>query len=58
MKESGDDTICQMQMLVDTLIRVVLVPGNFDLGAKGSRFIAIPFKEILKTEEDQEGEEE
>jgi hypothetical protein len=41
MEDSGDDAICQIQMLVDKLIRVVLVPGNIDLDAKGARLIVV-----------------
>jgi len=44
MEDSGDDVICQIQLLVDKLLRVVLVHGNMDLDAKGVRLIVVSLK--------------
>ena len=44
MEDSGDDAICQIQVLVDKLIRVVLVPGNIDLVANGGRLIVVTLR--------------
>ena len=44
MEDSGDDVICQIQVLVDKLIRVVLVPGNIDLDAKRARLIVVSLR--------------
>jgi hypothetical protein len=44
MEDSGDDAIRQIQVLVDKLIRVVLVPGNIDLDANGARLIVVSLR--------------
>ena len=36
LEDSGEDAICQIQVLIDKLIRVVLVPGNIDFDEKGA----------------------
>jgi hypothetical protein len=41
MEDTGDDAIRQIQVLVDKLVRVVLVPGNIDLDVKGARLIVV-----------------
>jgi hypothetical protein len=41
MADTGDDAVCQIQVLVDKRIRVVLVPGNIDLVAKGARLVVV-----------------
>ena len=43
-EDSGDDVICQIQVLVDKLIRVVSVPGNIDLDVKGARLIIVSLR--------------
>ena len=44
MEDSGDDSIRQVQVLVDKLTKVVSVPGNIDLDAKGARLIVVPLR--------------
>lgn len=44
MEDSGEDAKCQIQVFVDKLVRVVLVPGNIDLDAKGAPLIVVSLR--------------
>jgi len=44
MEDCGDDVICQIQVLVDKLIRGVLVPGDIDLDTKEARLIVVSLR--------------